>query len=113
MVQMTTEKDQAVVDLQNVEAAFADVHRKYERTKQVVDGFKKNEEGQIIKDRFFCKYCNMSLKYLNSPSNLMNHVKEKHRDINQNDVNKQPKISSYISINSSSKYKPGNPKQKE
>ena len=62
-------------------------------------GFKKNEEGQIMKDTFFCKYCNMSLKYLNSPSNLMNHVKEKHRDINQNDVNKQPKISSYISIN--------------
>ena len=31
-------------DLHNVEAAFADVHRKYERTKQVVEGFKKNEE---------------------------------------------------------------------
>ena len=50
-------------------------------------GFKKNEEGQIMKDRMFCKYCNMSFKYLSSPSNLMNHVKEKHRDINQNDVN--------------------------
>jgi len=39
-----SEKAQAVDDLHNVEAAFADVHRKYERTKQVVDGFKKNEE---------------------------------------------------------------------
>lgn len=41
---MIAEKNQAVEDLQNVEAAFADVHRKYERTKQVVEGFKKNEE---------------------------------------------------------------------
>eukprot|EP00092_Neocalanus_flemingeri_P061242 GFUD01073594.1.p1 GENE.GFUD01073594.1~~GFUD01073594.1.p1 ORF type:complete len:167 (+),score=65.48 GFUD01073594.1:571-1071(+) len=39
-----SEKTQAVEDLHNVEAAFADVHRKYERTKQVVEGFKKNEE---------------------------------------------------------------------
>ena len=39
-----SEKAQAVDDLHNVEAAFADVHRKYERTKQVVEGFKKNEE---------------------------------------------------------------------
>lgn len=38
------ERDQASEDLKNVETAFADVHRKYERTKQVVDGFKNNEE---------------------------------------------------------------------
>jgi len=38
------EKDQAVMDLNSVETAFADVHRKYERTKQVVEGFKANEE---------------------------------------------------------------------
>merc|ERR1712130_91675 len=44
VAKMQQEKDQAVEDLQNVEAAFADVHRKYERTKQVVEGFKKNEE---------------------------------------------------------------------
>ena len=34
---MISEKNQAVEDLQNVEAAFADVHRKYERTKQIVE----------------------------------------------------------------------------
>ena len=34
---MISEKNQAVEDLRNVEAAFADVHRKYERTKQVVE----------------------------------------------------------------------------
>lgn len=46
------EKQQAVEDLQNVETAFADVHRKYERTKQVVEGFKKNEEQlkQFVED---------------------------------------------------------------
>lgn len=44
IAKMQAEKDQAVDDLQNVESAFADVHRKYERTKQVVEGFKKNEE---------------------------------------------------------------------
>lgn len=38
------ERDQASEDLKNVETAFADVHRKYERTKQVVDGFKNNED---------------------------------------------------------------------
>jgi len=44
MSKIVSEKEQAVDDLQNVEAAFADVHKKYERTKQVVEGFKKNEE---------------------------------------------------------------------
>merc|ERR1712141_918080 len=38
------ENIQATQDLQNVEAAFADVHRKYERTKSVVEGFKQNED---------------------------------------------------------------------
>merc|ERR1711894_870777 len=38
------ERDQASQDLQNVVAAFADVHRKYERTKSVVEGFKQNED---------------------------------------------------------------------
>ena len=36
VARMISEKNQAVDDLRNVEAAFADVHRKYERTKQVV-----------------------------------------------------------------------------
>lgn len=41
---LMSERDQSVLDLQNVEAAFADVHRKYERAKTVVEGFKQNEE---------------------------------------------------------------------
>ncbi|XP_040583564.1 transforming acidic coiled-coil-containing protein 3 [Lepeophtheirus salmonis] len=39
------ERDQAAEDLRNVETAFADVHRKYERSKQVVEGFKQNEDA--------------------------------------------------------------------
>lgn len=38
------ERNQALEDLANVEVAFSDVHRKYERTKQVVDTLKRNEE---------------------------------------------------------------------
>jgi len=41
---LVSERDQSILDLQNVEAAFADVHRKYERAKTVVDGFKQNED---------------------------------------------------------------------
>ena len=41
---LSSERDQSVTDLQNVEAAFADVHRKYERAKTVVEGFRQNEE---------------------------------------------------------------------
>lgn len=38
------ERDQALEDLQSVEGAFADLHRRYEKSKVAVDGFKKNEE---------------------------------------------------------------------
>lgn len=38
------ERDQALEDLQSVETAFSDLHRRYEKTKNVVEGFKKNED---------------------------------------------------------------------
>lgn len=38
------ERDQALEDLQSVETAFSDLHQRYERTKGVVEGFKKNED---------------------------------------------------------------------
>jgi len=44
IIRLQEENKQAAQDLQNVEAAFADVHRKYERTKSVVEGFKQNED---------------------------------------------------------------------
>jgi len=43
-LKLCAERDQATEDLKNTEAAFADVHRKYERTKSVVEGFRQNEE---------------------------------------------------------------------
>merc|ERR1712127_722806 len=41
---MQTERNQILEDLQAVERAFNDLHRKYERTKEVVAGFKQNED---------------------------------------------------------------------
>nr|XP_057910602.1 transforming acidic coiled-coil-containing protein 1 isoform X2 [Doryrhamphus excisus] len=42
--QMTLERDQALADLNSVERSFADLFRRYENMKGVLDGFKKNEE---------------------------------------------------------------------
>ncbi|XP_022340344.2 uncharacterized protein LOC111134993 isoform X4 [Crassostrea virginica] len=42
--EVVKERDQALEDLQGVEASFSDLHRRYEKTKGVVEGFKKNEE---------------------------------------------------------------------
>merc|ERR1712083_766021 len=39
------ERDQILDDLHSAERAFNDVHRKYERTKEVIAGFKKNEDS--------------------------------------------------------------------
>ena len=39
-----TERNQIFEDLQAVERAFTDLHRKYERTKEVIAGFKSNED---------------------------------------------------------------------
>ncbi|XP_021348617.1 transforming acidic coiled-coil-containing protein 1-like isoform X2 [Mizuhopecten yessoensis] len=44
MEDIVKERDQALEDLQSVEMAFSDLHRRYEKTKGVVEGFKKNEE---------------------------------------------------------------------
>ncbi|KAM4583073.1 transforming acidic coiled-coil-containing protein 1 isoform 1-T1 [Fundulus diaphanus] len=42
--QLTLERDQAVADLNSVERSFADLFRRYENMKGVLEGFKKNEE---------------------------------------------------------------------
>ncbi|XP_041801685.1 transforming acidic coiled-coil-containing protein 1 isoform X2 [Chelmon rostratus] len=42
--QLTAERDQAVADLNSVERSFADLFRRYENMKGVLEGFKKNEE---------------------------------------------------------------------
>ncbi|XP_068172359.1 transforming acidic coiled-coil-containing protein 1 isoform X2 [Antennarius striatus] len=42
--QLSAERDQAVADLNSVERSFADLFRRYENMKGVLEGFKKNEE---------------------------------------------------------------------
>ncbi|KAK9529324.1 hypothetical protein VZT92_013426 [Zoarces viviparus] len=42
--QLTVERDQAIADLNSVERSFADLFRRYENMKGVLEGFKKNEE---------------------------------------------------------------------
>uniref|UniRef100_A0A3P9HF38 Transforming, acidic coiled-coil containing protein 1 n=1 Tax=Oryzias latipes TaxID=8090 RepID=A0A3P9HF38_ORYLA len=42
--QLTMERDQAVADLSSVERSFADLFRRYENMKEVLEGYKKNEE---------------------------------------------------------------------
>ncbi|XP_078104176.1 transforming acidic coiled-coil-containing protein 1 isoform X3 [Sander vitreus] len=42
--QLTIERDQALADLNSVERSFADLFRRYENMKGVLEGFKKNEE---------------------------------------------------------------------
>merc|ERR1711997_773245 len=38
------ERDQTLEDLHSAERAFNDVHRKYERTKEIIGEFKRNED---------------------------------------------------------------------
>ena len=74
------EKNQAIEDLHNVEAAFSDVHRKYERTKQVVVEVKKNEE-QL---KQFVEEYKEKLQKADKKYNLLkSHAEEKLEDANQ------------------------------
>ncbi len=41
VTELVRERDQALEDLQSVETAFSDLHRRYEKTKLVVEGFKR------------------------------------------------------------------------
>ncbi|XP_055870661.1 transforming acidic coiled-coil-containing protein 1-like isoform X5 [Biomphalaria glabrata] len=49
---LESERDQAVEDLQSVESAFSDLHRRYEKSKSIIEGFKRNEEQlkQCVED---------------------------------------------------------------
>ena len=48
-----TERNQIFEDLQAVERAFTDLHRKYERTKEVIAGFKSNEDVLKVRNYIF------------------------------------------------------------
>ena len=57
---LQTERAQILEDLQAVERAFNDLHRKYERTKEVVAGFKTNEDIVDMKQEFSKQDSNLS-----------------------------------------------------
>lgn len=42
---LITERDQAIEELATIEKAFGDLHRRFEKSKQIIEGFKKNEEA--------------------------------------------------------------------
>ncbi|XP_070540641.1 transforming acidic coiled-coil-containing protein 3-like isoform X27 [Ptychodera flava] len=44
LTEMQRERDQALEDMSSVESAFSDLHRRYEKLKTAVEGYKKNEE---------------------------------------------------------------------
>jgi len=72
-LRLIAERDQAVEDLRGVEAAFADVHRKYERTKCMVEEIKQNEE--TLK-RYIEEYQSKSRKQEEKYQRLKQHAEE-------------------------------------
>lgn len=52
--QLTAERDQAIADLNSVERSFADLFRRYENMKGVLEGFKKVSRAlvYVIKTNF-------------------------------------------------------------
>lgn len=47
--QLILEKDQALADLNSVEKSLADMFRRYEKMKDVLDGFRKVSHLQVLK----------------------------------------------------------------
>ncbi|VDQ04759.1 unnamed protein product [Trichobilharzia regenti] len=39
------ERDEAVEELATIEKAFGDLHRRFEKSKQIIEGFKQNEQA--------------------------------------------------------------------
>lgn len=72
-LRLSAERDQAVEDLRGVEAAFADVHRKYERTKSMVEEIKQNED--TLK-RYIEEYQTKSRKQEEKYQRLKQHAEE-------------------------------------
>jgi len=45
------DRDQALEDLNNVESAFSDLHKKYERSKSIIMNLKENEAAMVKRDQ--------------------------------------------------------------
>jgi len=52
---LSQERDEALEDLKNVETAFSDLHKKYERAKGTMENLKKNEDLLIARDSALLK----------------------------------------------------------
>ncbi|VDN10861.1 unnamed protein product [Dibothriocephalus latus] len=44
VINVISERDQAIEEISTIEKAFGDLHRRFEKSKQIIEGFKKNEE---------------------------------------------------------------------
>ncbi|KAL5111885.1 hypothetical protein TcWFU_004026 [Taenia crassiceps] len=45
VIDIISERDQAVEEISTIEKAFGDLHRRFEKSKQIIEGFKSNEEA--------------------------------------------------------------------
>uniref|UniRef100_A0A5K3F1P5 TACC_C domain-containing protein n=1 Tax=Mesocestoides corti TaxID=53468 RepID=A0A5K3F1P5_MESCO len=45
VVDIISERDQAIEEISTIEKAFGDLHRRFEKSKQIIEGFKANEEA--------------------------------------------------------------------
>lgn len=78
--QLQKEKDQALEDLASVESAFSDLHRRYEKLKQTVDGYRKNEE--TLK-KYVTEYQGKVKKQEQRYQTLKSHAEEKIEKANE------------------------------
>ena len=83
-----------MTDLKKVEAAFAEVHYKYEKTKSVVEDFKKNEDqlSAYIK-RYNDKISRCCILYKTLKAHASNKLTEANLEI-QNILNSQ--VNSFV-----------------
>ncbi|VDL57348.1 unnamed protein product [Hymenolepis diminuta] len=45
VIDIIAERDQAIEEISTIEKAFGDLHRRFEKSKQIIEGFKTNEEA--------------------------------------------------------------------
>ena len=79
-------------------------------------GFIKDKRGQLLKEETICGLCGIRIRYQNSPSNLLHHLRSTHvKDFLAEPSTHHPKINSFFPAKAGpgvSKYKKDHPKQK-
>ncbi|VEL19340.1 unnamed protein product [Protopolystoma xenopodis] len=48
VAELVSERDQALEEMATIEKAFGDLHRRFEKSKQVIDGFKQVSALRLI-----------------------------------------------------------------